>query len=216
MKLTKTIVVSFCCLGLAGCASMSSRQIRSAPAPAPVPTAGSELGAPPPPIAPPSGTISVAPERPKKMYNMEPTRKSTKKTTAAPKPKKAPVTDDMGAESAPIPVPEPKAKKEPPGPSAKAAECPVMTDADLDPAMIASPVRKSSGGSGRKTKPALDTSPDAAPAGPSTYKSGATPQSSLRTRGKTPIARRVEPEDALLPVSSNSVKDKKLDTKYSS
>lgn len=222
MKLTKAILASFCCLSLAGCATMSSRQIHSAPAAAPVASAGSELGAPPPPpVAPPSGTISVVPDRPKKMYNMEPAHTSAKKAPARiKKPAKTSEGLDTDAESVPVPAPKKqKPKQEPPGPSAKANDAPCDTAADVDPAIIASPVRKSSGGPARKAaavKPALESAPEASPAGPSTYKSGATPQSAVRPKGRAPIARRVEPEDGLLPVSSKPASKEKLDTRLSS
>jgi hypothetical protein len=131
MKLSQALMVSLCCIGIAGCAGLSTRSEVQAPAPA-LRAAGPDpqFAAPPPPPPPvPPSTITVAPQR---MYNMSaPAKKST-----AP----APVR-----KSAPAPAIEDEPEEKPireEGASLSPAQPAAPAPAD-DAGAVARPVRRS-------------------------------------------------------------------------
>ncbi len=143
MNLSRALLIPLCCLGVAGCSSLTNRGTN---APAPNSGPDSFAAAPPPSVAP--STITV---RPANLYNMgNTTRRGASKPVSKSTPSKTattPRTENALARSEPASEPLAKA---PPAES---------TEAD-DAALMARPVRK---GTAKAAPASVDEKPVSTP-----------------------------------------------------
>lgn|GEM_PF-6109186 len=135
MSLSRSLVISVCVLGLAGCSSTTSNLGSSSPAAGP----GISGVAPPPPAA--SSSITVAPAE---MYNLG-GRRPTAKAPDSGKSAKSTAVAKAAVKPEPKAVAE-KAVAEAPAPSAPVAKSAPPADDYMDDAgLLAAPVRKGAG-----------------------------------------------------------------------